>query len=101
MPRLIEDRSRVSDDFPCEVECSSCNSKLLIDLADLEYSRWKVGGYWFDDSAVIEAKYTFKCPACGAEANGNEFPEVMIPVGTRQDLQEAYRARKAAGEPII
>lgn len=101
MVEVVEDLSRASDDFPMERDCAGCGSKLRIDLSDLEYSKWKVGGYWFDDSAVVKGLYTFKCPACGMEANGNEVDESLVPVGTRQDLQAAYRARKAAGEPII
>jgi hypothetical protein len=92
--KVLEDKTR--DAWPIQRVCASeaCHSTLLIDLEDLEYSRWKVSGYHFAGTAVIEGKYTFECGACGLVANGNEVDEALIPLNHQQRLQREYRARR-------
>jgi Zn finger protein HypA/HybF involved in hydrogenase expression len=96
---VVEDRSRVNDNYPCELSCERCKSKVRVDLSDLEFGRWKVGGYWFAGTEIIEDKFTWECPACGHQSN--EVDRDSIPVGTRDDLVAAYREKKASGAPII
>jgi hypothetical protein len=97
--KVLKDLARNSRNFPRKERCSSCKSKLEVEVADLEYSKWKVGGYWFAGTEQIKVMYTFTCPACSYQCN--PVDEHLIPVGCRQDLQAVYRERKAAGEPII
>jgi len=76
-------RDELSASWPREVTCTGCNAGLRIDLDDLEFGRWKVNGYHFDGSAVCEGKYTFRCPVCGRQANGNEVSAEEIPYNHR------------------
>ena len=100
MSEIIEDRARTSLQFyPAELRCEKCESLIKVELSDLEYGRWKVRGYWFNDSAVIEGHISWACPACGH--GGNFVDANTVPVGTRIDLTDAYIKRKAEGAPIV
>jgi hypothetical protein len=96
--RIIEDLSRTSPNFPLSATCTKCASIVEVELSDVEYDRYKTGGYWFNDTAVVEGRFTFDCAACG---HANQVDATLIPVGSQQDMKAAYRARKDAGEPIV
>lgn len=76
--------------WPLRKVCAGCGSGLRIELSDLSFSSWKVSGYHFCGTAECEWKYTFACPVCGVEANGNEVPEDTVPLDTRTILKTAY-----------
>jgi hypothetical protein len=87
-------RDRLREIWPLDVNCAKCQSDLKIELTDLRYGGWKVSGYHFDGTAVIKYLYTFRCPCCGTEANGNEVDPHAIPDEVRQTLQTAERERR-------
>lgn len=99
MSKIIEDRARTSGKWPMDVTCNRCESKLLIELSDLSYDGWKVGGYWFNGTEEIEHCFTFECPACGHAFN--KIEDDLIPVGIQDDLIADYNRRKAEGRPIV
>src|SRR5919108_6363732 len=96
--QIINDLSRTSPHFPLTADCERCQSTLSVELTDVEFGRWKVGGYWFAGTEQIEERYTFDCAACG---HANQVDPELIAVGSKQDMLAAYRAKKAAGAPII
>ena len=69
--------------WPRKVKCKRCKAKLELALEDVDYDSWKVSGYHFNGTAVSEWKYTFRCPECGHDGNGNEIPESEIPYSHR------------------
>lgn len=86
-------RSALAGKWPRRQSCASCRSSLEIHLADLRYAVWKVSGYYFAETAKEEPKFTFVCPICGCEANGNEVPTADIPIEVQQRLKSAYVER--------
>lgn len=100
MAEVLEDRARTSDLWPMELHCKRCDSKIRVELGDLTYDRWKVGGYWFAGTEEIEDHFTYPCPACGHAFNPVE--RTLIPPGIQDDLMADYRRRKEApGSTII
>lgn len=91
--KVVTDKLSVR--WPLPVTCVQCESMLELDYADLRYGSWKVSGYFFDGSAACELKYTFACPVCGLEANGNEIDSELIPAAQRRILQEHRRHMNA------
>lgn len=85
-PEVLDDA--LASAWPLTVKCRGCKSKLCVALSDLRHGSWKVSGHHFDGSAVCEDKYTFSCPVCGLEANGNEVAEDRVPLETRKALQK-------------
>lgn len=100
--KLLRNNAR-PEGWTAQVTCGKCGSAFEIESGDVEYGKWKVGGYWFDGSELVEVHYSAKCPACDHEANfidGREA-DLNIPQGFKQDAQARYAERKAAGESII
>lgn len=101
MGEVLVDRARPVD-FALELTCPACDSEVRLTAEDLSYDKWKVGGYWFAGTEVIEAHFSFECPACG----GQHFiknAESQIPQGIRIDLIDDYTDRKNSpgGSTII
>lgn len=84
MARILH---RPSHQWSHENECDKCKSVTLYDHDDLDYDRFKISGYWFDDSAVCEDRYFLECPVCSHYAfiAPEDVPEVLkIYIGEKQ-----------------
>lgn len=60
-----------------DTECGECGVRFRGDIDDLFHARFKVSGYYFAGTAVIETRYYFDCPECGRYViigDGSDFP---------------------------
>lgn len=72
-----------------QLTCTRCGTVFNANQDDLDYDLWKTSGYWFNDTAVTESRFTVKCPSC--PDNWIWVQDEDIPILLRDALRKAKR----------
>ena len=75
------------------LECDRCHTKFEADESDLDYDVWKTSGFWFDQSAVTENRFSVKCPSC--PDSWVRVQDGDVPVLLQDRLREGLRKKRA------
>lgn len=74
-----------SREWSAELTCPRCSTKVRADQDDLEFEGFKVSGYHFAGTAVIEDRYFVECPT---DKKCIWVDEDTVPVILRDELHK-------------
>ena len=75
-----------------ELTCPRCATVFEADQDDLDYDMWKTSGYWFNQTAVTEPRFTVQCPSC--PDTWVRIKDEEIPVLLRDALVQKKREKR-------
>lgn len=75
-------------DWVYQLTCDRCKTKIRVNQDDLQLEGFKVSGYHFTGTAVIEDKFFVECPTDG---HALFVTDTVVPVVLKDELHKKLR----------